>query len=75
VAQANITKSNYYFHAKGPFSSPEVTHVPFKNLGSGAAGILKRLFLTPVKLFKDLSKAAKGLPSAPPSPSEDTGGP
>ncbi|MBN2126073.1 MAG: AsmA-like C-terminal region-containing protein [Deltaproteobacteria bacterium] len=67
------TLLTYYFHAKGPFSGPEVSYVPFKNLGSGAAGILKRLFLAPVKLFKDLSEAARGRPDPGPSPSEQEG--
>ena len=38
----------------------KVDYVPLKNLGSGVAGALKRLFLTPVRLFKGLSKVANG---------------
>lgn len=52
----------YYFKVKGPLSAPEVTSVPFKSLGNSVAGPLMRLFLTPARLFKDLSQAAKDLP-------------
>jgi hypothetical protein len=52
----------YYFTVKGPLGDAEVKHVPFRSLGGGMAGLFKRLFLTPVKLFKDISGAAKSLP-------------
>jgi hypothetical protein len=55
LAGKDKTLLTYYFTAKGPLKNPEVEYVPFKNMGSGAAGVLKRLFLTPVKLFKDLT--------------------
>ena len=60
----------YYFVIKGPMNKPEVTHIPFKSLGSGMAGLFKRLFLTPVRIFKDISDAAKNLPE-PMSPMEE----
>ncbi|MBW2208937.1 MAG: AsmA-like C-terminal region-containing protein [Deltaproteobacteria bacterium] len=52
----------YYFTVKGPLGDAEVKHVPFRTLGGGLAGLFKRLFLTPVKIFKDISGAAKRLP-------------
>ena len=52
----------YYFVVKGPLGDAEVKHVPFRSLGGGMAGLFKRLFLTPVKIFKDISGAAKRLP-------------
>ncbi len=52
----------YYFTVKGPIGDAEVKQVPFRSLGTGTAGLFKRLFLTPVKLFKDISGAAKKLP-------------
>ena|GEM_PF-1214852 len=59
----NRSLITYYFEVKGPILNPEVEHVPFKNLGSGAVGVLKRLFLSPVRLFEDISKGLKSLPS------------
>ena len=56
VAGSEKSFLTYYFKAAGPWKSPEVEYVPFKNLGSGVAGVLKRLFFTPVRLFRDLSK-------------------
>lgn len=50
----------YYFKAEGPWKGAKVDYVPFKNLRSGVAGALKRLFLTPVRLFKGLSKVVNG---------------
>ena len=48
----------YYFRVKGPLNEkgPEVKYVPFKNLGKGTASALKRLFLTPIRIFKNLPK-------------------
>jgi hypothetical protein len=40
-----------------------VEAVPFKALGNGVAGVLKRLFLSPVKLFGDISEGIKKLPA------------
>lgn len=45
----------YYFDVTGPFSNPDVRYVPFKHLGSGVADVLKRLFLSPVRIFDQLS--------------------
>jgi uncharacterized protein YhdP len=45
----------YYFEVKGPLVSPDLKYVPFKNLGSGVAGILRRLFLTPLRIWKKRS--------------------
>jgi hypothetical protein len=45
----------YYFEVKGPMSDPDVRHVPFKHLGSGVAGALKRLFLSPVRFYGNIS--------------------
>ncbi|MFC1579951.1 AsmA-like C-terminal domain-containing protein [Thermodesulfobacteriota bacterium] len=62
----------YYFTVKGPLGDAEVKHVPFRSLGGGMAGLFKRLFLTPVKLFKDISGAAKRLPEPMTPLSEET---
>jgi hypothetical protein len=32
-------------------------------LGNGVTGVLKRLFLSPVKLFEDISDSIKNLPA------------
>lgn len=40
---------------KGPLFSPDVNYVPFKNPGGGVAGVLKRLFLTPLWILEDSS--------------------
>ena len=47
----------YHFKADGPWSNPRVEYLPFKSLGKGVAGVMKRLFLTPVRLLKGISKA------------------
>ena len=49
----------YYFKVEGPLTDPKVTYVPLKNLGTGVADTFKRLFLTPVRIFKDIAAAAK----------------
>jgi hypothetical protein len=46
----------YYFKIKGPWSDPEVTYIPLKNMGGGVVRFLKRLFLTPGRLFKKIPK-------------------
>jgi hypothetical protein len=58
----NRSLITYYFEVKGPILDPQVEHVPFKTLGEGVTGILKRLFLSPVKLFEDVSSGVKKLP-------------
>ena len=49
----------YYFKVKGPWFEPEVHHIPLKNMGGSTMGFFKRLFLTPGRLFKNLSDATK----------------
>jgi uncharacterized protein YhdP len=66
----------YYFEVKGPILDPQVEHVPFKTLGAGVAGVLKRLLLTPVKLFEDISDGITKLPApenGPANPGERPG--
>ncbi len=60
VTGADKSFLTYYFKAKGPWKGAKVEYVPFKNLGSGVAGALKRLFLTPVRLLTGLSNVANG---------------
>lgn len=45
----------YYFEVTGPMSEPSTRHIPFQNLGGRVAGVLKRLFLTPLRLYENLS--------------------
>ncbi|MFZ7113053.1 MAG: AsmA-like C-terminal domain-containing protein [Desulfatiglandales bacterium] len=47
----------YNFKTQGPWADPSVEYLPFNSLGKGVPGIMKRLFLTPVRLLKGLSKA------------------
>jgi uncharacterized protein YhdP len=44
----------YSFKVNGSTTDPKVTYVPFRHLGSGVASTFKRLFLTPVRIFKDI---------------------
>jgi hypothetical protein len=48
----------YYFKVNGPLTEPEVKYIPLKNLGGSTVGFFKRLFLTPVRLFKSLGEIA-----------------
>ncbi len=59
----NKSLITYYFEVTGPVDNPQVVPVPFKNLGTGVGGVLQRLFLTPVKLFEDISNGVKKLPA------------
>jgi hypothetical protein len=59
----NKSLITYYFEVKGPILNPQVEAVPFKALGNGVSGILKRLFLSPVELFGDISEGIQKLPS------------
>jgi len=59
----NKSLITYYFEVKGPILNPQVEAVPFKALGNGVTGILKRLFLSPVKVFEDISDGIKKLPA------------
>jgi uncharacterized protein YhdP len=52
----------YYFEVKGPMSDPDIRHVPFKHLGKGVAGALKRLFLSPVRVYGKLSGESEDPP-------------
>ncbi|MDB9822748.1 AsmA-like C-terminal region-containing protein [Deltaproteobacteria bacterium] len=47
----------YPFEVKGTISSPEVKFIPIESLGEGVGGVLKRILLTPIKIFEDLNKA------------------
>ncbi|MBU1904168.1 MAG: DUF3971 domain-containing protein [Proteobacteria bacterium] len=56
-----------YFKVEGPLSDPDVRYIPLKSIGNGTVGFFKRLFLSPHRLFKSISDAArdfegKGLP-------------
>jgi len=62
----------YYFHVEGHLREPSVSYVPFKNLGSGAVGILHRLILTPRRILKKLSRTVRSMEDGRPlSPDED----
>mgnify|MGYP006278055081 CR=1 FL=1 len=63
---------SYYFDVTGPFGHPDVRYVPFKHLGSGVADVLKRLFLSPVRLYESLSGSS---PSARAPDSAEAPGP
>ncbi len=49
----------YYFAVSGPMKDPDTRHVPFRHLGGGVAGVLKRLFLSPLRLYDNLSGATR----------------
>ncbi len=49
----------YSFKVDGPITDPKVTYIPLKNLGTGVVDTFKRLFLTPVRIFKDIRESAK----------------
>ncbi len=46
----------YYFEVKGPLNKVEVKQTPIKNLVNGTFGLLKRIFLSPIHIFKDMEK-------------------
>jgi len=50
----------YYFKVTGPIGKPEVKYVPLKNIGNSVVGFFKRLFFTPGRIFKKISKAGQG---------------
>ena len=60
----------YPFEVTGPMSNPEVKFIPFESLGEGVGGVLKRLFLTPVRIFEDLNKATKNVQEKDSLPSD-----
>jgi hypothetical protein len=66
----NKSLITYYFEVTGPVGNQQVVHVPFKTLGTSVGGVLQRLFLSPVKLFEDISDGLKKLP--PPEVEPDT---
>ncbi len=49
----------YYFKVKGPLNDPEVRYVPLKNIGKGTFNFFKRLFLTPKRIFEQISSATE----------------
>ena len=56
-----------YFKVEGPLSDPDVEYIPLKSLGNTTVGFVKRLFLSPKRMFKSISEAAdefegRGLP-------------
>jgi len=56
-----------YYKVEGPLSDPDVRYIPLKSLGNSSIGFVKRLFLSPKRLFKSISEAAddfewRGLP-------------
>lgn len=50
----------YPFDVKGAFTDPDVTYVPFETMEGGLAGLIKRIFLTPARLFDKMDKALNG---------------
>ncbi len=56
----NKTILVYYFDVKGPLSKPEVRHIS-KGLESGVVGFLKRVLLSPVRLFKKIPRPSGNL--------------
>ncbi|MBN1628082.1 MAG: AsmA-like C-terminal domain-containing protein [Deltaproteobacteria bacterium] len=50
----------YPFDVKGSFKDPDVTYIPFETLDGGISGYLKRIFLTPLRLFDKIDKALNG---------------
>ena len=51
----------YHFKVEGPLGNPEVSYVPLKNLGISMINFFRRLFLTPVRLFKEMSSITQDL--------------
>ena len=51
----------YYFEVDGHFPTPDVQYVPLKKVGKSTFSFFKRLFFTPERIFKDISKATRGL--------------
>lgn len=70
-----------YFKVEGPLSDPDVRYIPLKSLGNSTVGFVKRLFLSPKRLFKSISDAARDfegrglpLPDEEFEPKNDMGG-
>ncbi len=56
-----------YFEVDGKMSDPNVQYMAFKSMSSGTYSFFKRIFLSPQRLFQNISEAAsdfesKGLP-------------
>ncbi|MCF8130923.1 MAG: AsmA-like C-terminal domain-containing protein, partial [Deltaproteobacteria bacterium] len=56
-----------YFKVDGKMSNPTVQYMTFKSMSNGAYSFFKRLFLSPQRLFQNISDAAddfdrRGLP-------------
>jgi len=56
-----------YFKVDGSLFDPDVRYIPLKSLGNSTVGFVKRLFLSPKRLFKSISEATdefegRGLP-------------
>jgi len=47
----------YPFDVKGSFADPDVKFVPFETLEGGVVGIMKRILLTPARIFNKIDKA------------------
>lgn len=51
----------YYFKLGGTLKKPEITYVPLKNMARSVLLFFKRVFLTPVRIFKNIGEKAKEL--------------
>jgi hypothetical protein len=60
LAGENSTVLVYRFKISGKISEPVVEYVPLKDLGKSAAGYIKRMLLTPGRLFQAFSDAVTG---------------
>ena len=47
----NKSLLTFYFTVKGPLKDPEVQIIPIQSLATTVFGIIKRIFLTPVRLL------------------------
>ncbi len=64
----------YYFKVEGHFPTPDVQYVPLEKLGKSTFSFVKRLFFTPERIFKDISKLTQGFSQKDASqPSPDKG--
>ncbi len=51
----------YYFTVKGKIPEVEVNHVPLKDMALNTLFFLKRVFMTPVKVYQDIKKFVENL--------------
>jgi hypothetical protein len=49
----------YYFHVNGSLMKPQVSYVPFKNMGKGLLGYFERIFTTPPRLLRKATDFAR----------------